>query len=97
MPMQVQTGSSMTLDVFGINYHLDDYKRFFELKDNENLADSISSESASTVSSRGEYFFPVVQGDLNNNLPRKRNLPDNIIRCGIPGMGSYTRSAMDTT
>jgi beta-galactosidase len=30
-----------------------------------------SSESASTVSSRGEYFFPVVQGDLENNLPGK--------------------------
>jgi beta-galactosidase len=63
-------GFQKTLDVFGINYHLSDYKRFYDLKDNSNLG-LISTESASTVSSRGEYFFPVVQGDLNNNLPGK--------------------------
>ena len=63
-------GFQKTLDVFGINYHLKDYKRFYDLKDNSNLG-LISTESASTVSSRGEYFFPIVQGDLNNNLPGK--------------------------
>ena len=63
-------GFQKTLDLFGINYHLGDYKRFFDLKDNVNKPFH-SSESASTVSSRGEYFFPVVQGDLNNNLPGK--------------------------
>ena len=31
-------GFQKTLDVFGINYHLNDYKRFFDLKDNANLA-----------------------------------------------------------
>ena len=61
-------GFQKTLDVFGINYHLGDYQRFFDLKDNANQA-MHSSESASTVSSRGEYFFPIVQGDLDNNLP----------------------------
>jgi beta-galactosidase len=63
-------GFQKTLDLFGINYHLGDYKRFFDLKDNANKPFH-SSESASTVSSRGEYFFPIVQGDLNNNLPGK--------------------------
>jgi beta-galactosidase len=63
-------GFQKTLDVFGINYHLSDYKRFYDLKDNSNLG-LISTESASTVSSRGEYFFPIIQGDLNNNLPGK--------------------------
>jgi beta-galactosidase len=63
-------GFQKTLDVFGINYHLGDYKRFFDLKDNENKPIH-SSESASTVSSRGEYFFPIVQGNLMNNLPGK--------------------------
>jgi beta-galactosidase len=63
-------GFQKTLDVFGINYHLGDYKRFYDLKDNANQG-LISTESASTVSSRGEYFFPIVQGDLNNNLPGK--------------------------
>jgi beta-galactosidase len=61
-------GFQLTLDVFGINYHLQDYQRFFELKDNAQKG-LISTESASTVSSRGEYFFPVVQGNLNSNLP----------------------------
>ena len=63
-------GFQKTVDVFGINYHLNDYKRFFEHKDNEFKAIH-SSESASTVSSRGEYFFPIVQGNLNSNLPGK--------------------------
>jgi beta-galactosidase len=61
-------GFQKSLDVFGINYRLYRYEAFFSLKDNENQPFH-SSESASTVSSRGEYFFPVVQGDLNNNLP----------------------------
>ena len=61
-------GFQKTLDLFGINYHLNDYQRFFDLKDNASKPIH-SSESASTVSSRGEYFFPVVTGDLMNNLP----------------------------
>jgi beta-galactosidase len=61
-------GFQLTLDVFGINYHLQDYQRFFDLKENA-AKGLISTESASTVSSRGEYFWPVVQGNLNSNLP----------------------------
>ncbi len=61
-------GFQKTVDVFGINYRLYRYDAFFALKDNDNLPFH-SSESSSTISSRGEYFFPVVQGDLNNNLP----------------------------
>jgi len=63
-------GFQKTVDVFGINYRLYRYDAFFALKDNDNLPFH-SSESASTVSSRGEYFFPVKEGDLNNNLPGK--------------------------
>ena len=63
-------GFQKTLDIFGINYNLSNYAKFFALKDNANLP-FYSSESASTVSSRGEYFFPAVQGDLINNLPGK--------------------------
>ncbi len=69
-PNSGTNGFQKALDVFGINYHLADYQRFFDLKDNANLG-MHSSESASTVSSRGEYFFPIVLGDLNNNLPGK--------------------------
>jgi beta-galactosidase len=63
-------GFQKSLDVFGINYNLQNYEKFFALTDNANLA-FFSTESASTISSRGEYFFPVVQGDLLNNLPGK--------------------------
>lgn len=63
-------GFQLTVDAFGINYRLYRYDAFFAHKENENLPFH-SSESASTVSSRGEYFFPVVEGDLNNNLPGK--------------------------
>jgi len=63
-------GFQKTVDVFGINYRLYRYDAFFALKDNANLPFH-STESASTVSSRGEYFFPVVQGNLNKSLPGK--------------------------
>ena len=69
-PNSGTSGFELSLDLFGINYHLGDYQRFFDMKANANLP-MHSSESASTVSSRGEYFFPVVTGDLNNNLPGK--------------------------
>jgi beta-galactosidase len=80
-------GFQKTLDVFGINYHLGDYKRFFDLKDNANMAIH-SSESASTVSSRGEYFFPVVQGNLNNNLPGKGIFQVTSYDVAYPGWAS---------
>jgi len=61
-------GFQESVDVFGINYRLYRYDAFFAFPGNADLPFH-SSESASTVSSRGEYFFPVVEGDLNNNLP----------------------------
>ncbi len=80
-------GFQKTLDVFGINYHLSDYKRFYDLKDNANQG-LISTESASTVSSRGEYFFPIVQGDLNSNLPGKGNFQITSYDVAYPGWAS---------
>lgn len=80
-------GFQKTLDVFGINYHLNDYERFFALKDNENLGIH-SSESSSTVSSRGEYFFPVVTGNLNENLPGKGVFQISSYDLAYPGWAS---------
>jgi len=80
-------GFQKTLDLFGINYHLGDYKRFFDLKDNANKP-LHSSESASTVSSRGEYYFPVVQGDLFNNLPGKGIFQITSYDVAYPGWAS---------
>jgi beta-galactosidase len=80
-------GFQKTVDLFGINYHLGDYKRFFELKDNANKPFH-SSESASTVSSRGEYYFPVVEGDLFNNLPGKGIFQITSYDVAYPGWAS---------
>ncbi|MGD0583036.1 MAG: beta-galactosidase GalB [Bacteroidales bacterium] len=65
-------GFQKTLDIFGINYHVytNEYERFFTLKENDNIGFH-SSESASTLSSRGEYFWPVFTGDLARNQPGK--------------------------
>jgi beta-galactosidase len=80
-------GFQKTLDVFGINYQLGDYKRYYDLKDNANQG-LISTESASTVSSRGEYFFPIVTGDLNNNLPGKGIFQITSYDVAYPGWAS---------
>lgn len=80
-------GFQKTLDIFGINYNLSNYAKFFALKDNANLP-FYSSESASTISTRGEYFFPTVQGDLNNNLPGKGIFQITSYDIAYPGWAS---------
>jgi beta-galactosidase len=49
-------GFQNTIDVFGYNYKPGEYAKFLAANPNIPL---IGSETASTVSSRGEYFFPV--------------------------------------
>jgi beta-galactosidase len=49
-------GFQKTLDVFGYNYKPGEYKKFREANPGIPV---FSSESASTISSRGEYVFPV--------------------------------------
>lgn len=80
-------GFQKSLDVFGINYRLHRYEAFFAFEDNKDLPFH-SSESASTVSSRGEYFFPVVQGDLDNNLPGKGIFQISSYDLASPSWGS---------
>ena len=53
----MNNGFSTLLDAMGFNYKPDNYIRFHQLYPNEFF---FSTESASTISSRGEYFFPVV-------------------------------------
>ena len=54
-------GFQKTLDVFGYNYKPEEYGKFREQNPQLPL---YASETASTVSSRGEYFFPVVEEKL---------------------------------
>lgn len=49
-------GFQKTVDVFGYNYQYADYAKFREANPNQPL---FGNETASTVSSRGEYYFPV--------------------------------------
>lgn len=49
-------GFQATVDVFGYNYRWKEYEKFRSSNPSMPL---IGSETASTVSSRGEYFFPV--------------------------------------
>jgi len=49
-------GFQKTVDVFGYNYQYGDYGKFREANPSMPL---FGNETASTVSSRGEYFFPV--------------------------------------
>jgi beta-galactosidase len=51
-------GFQKTLDVFGYNYKPAEYGKFHQANPTLPL---LGSETASTVSSRGEYFFPVVE------------------------------------
>jgi len=50
-------GFQRTVDVFGYNYQYADYGKFRESNPTQPL---FGNETASTVSSRGEYYFPVV-------------------------------------
>lgn len=51
-------GFQKTVDVFGTNYKPTEYGKFRQAN---SAIPILASETASTVSSRGEYFFPVVE------------------------------------
>jgi beta-galactosidase len=51
-------GFQKTLDAFGYNYKPNEYGKFRQANPAMPL---VGSETASTISSRGEYFFPVVE------------------------------------
>jgi len=54
----MKNGFQKTMDIYGFNYAIRGYSQFHKVEGNENQP-FIGSETASTVSSRGEYFFPV--------------------------------------
>lgn len=63
-PEATTNGFQYTADVFGLNYKPHLYKELRAA--NPNLA-LYGSETASTVSSRGEYFFPVSEDKVNGS------------------------------
>lgn len=81
----VENGFAAHLDVVGFNYKVDRYKPAYELLPQRII---LGSETASTVSSRGVYHFPVVIGNdiLNDDHQSSSydteycfwsNIPDN--------------------
>ncbi len=75
-------GFQHAVDVFGINYHTDTYEGFFKFSGNGNKA-VFASETASCLSSRGEYFFPVRQGEES-----RLNFQVSSYDVDTPGCGS---------
>jgi beta-galactosidase len=65
-------GCQNTVDVFGANYLPFKYAEFFKRNPKVGL---IGTETSSCVSSRGEYFFPVVASPINGegDLKRRRD------------------------
>ncbi len=63
-------GFQEALDVFGYNYNHWSYEKFFSDSANSYLP-FVANETSSCLSSRGEYFFPVVDGTANEHLPGK--------------------------
>lgn len=55
-PRAASNGFAKSVDVYGVNYHLGSYQKTAQALPDMPL---YSSESSSTVSTRGEYFFPV--------------------------------------
>jgi beta-galactosidase len=55
-PAAAWNGFQKTVDVFGLNYHLEAYGKVDEALPQTAI---YASETSSTVSTRGEYFFPV--------------------------------------
>ena len=81
----VENGFAAQLDVVGFNYKVDRYKPAYELLPQKII---LGSETASTVSSRGVYHFPVTLGNdiLNKDHQSSSydtefcfwsNIPDN--------------------
>ena len=60
-------GFQKTVDIFGYNYKPHKYAEFHERNPNIPI---MGSETASTVSSRGEYFFPVVDDKNQGYNPK---------------------------
>ncbi|MBV9241145.1 MAG: beta-galactosidase, partial [Acidobacteria bacterium] len=55
-------GFQYTVDVFGYNYHPEQYRAFHRANPSIPI---FATESSSTISSRGEYFFPVARSRQN--------------------------------
>lgn len=68
--LAIEMGAAQVFDIPGVNYHLYQYD---EVHAKSGHGFVLGSETASTVSSRGVYHFPVVTQDVNSDDPTVRN------------------------
>ncbi|MDD2635972.1 MAG: beta-galactosidase GalB, partial [Bacteroidales bacterium] len=86
-PISAYNGFLQALDVYGYNYNSAAYEKFFS---DSTLADVafVANETTSCLSSRGEYFFPVVNGPADDNLPGEKRFHMSSYDVQYPGWGA---------
>ena len=89
VPLAIDLGAAQVLDVMGVNYHLYQYDDIFA-KSGHGLV--LGSETASTVSSRGVYHFPVkaVVAHSDSDKKTRSAVTKNILH------SDYHNSSYDT-
>jgi len=68
-PQPAFSGMQLETDIFGFNYCLNAMMKFHNAQENKNIPFH-GSETASAISSRGEYFFPVPEFDFSQTPAR---------------------------
>ncbi|MDD2385235.1 MAG: beta-galactosidase GalB [Bacteroidales bacterium] len=86
-PVSAYNGFLDALDVFGYNYNHWSYEKFFSDSTLFHVP-FVANETTSCLSSRGEYFFPVVNGPADDNLPGKKRFHMSSYDVQYPGWGS---------
>jgi hypothetical protein len=81
-------GFQKTVDVFGFNYKPFEYGKFRQANPRIPF---YASETASTVSSRGEYFFPVVEDRLRGRADFQVRVPSRSSYFGIVDLAGFKK------
>lgn len=85
-PVSAYNGFLDALDVFGYNYNHWSYEKFFSDSTLLHVA-FVANETTSCLSSRGEYFFPVVNGPADDHLSGKGVFHMSSYDMQYPGWG----------
>ena len=82
----LKSGFAQVMDIPGFNYHLDKYEKNMEKLTTGFL---LGSETASTVSSRGVYKFPVELSDYSQYASYSPNYDSSVAKTGDGQCSSY--------
>ena len=87
--LDIEMGAAQVFDILGINYHVNQYDKTYARSGHGFV---LGAETASTVSSRGVYHFPVVNTCL---VGRDKETRDSLKKAGIC-FADYHNSSYDT-